>query len=152
VSNSFGFIHDYDEPEDIRSELIEFLDGYDWHDFLESVENKKRVAKNALISSFMRKIEAGMTTPEIIFKTYTPKVLTVRCILFATMPMLGKVDMVGILVDGNLLQRVYIAPTTVNSYTTPCGYIVTHTRLGTLRRNTQVEHNLWTVDFKQHPF
>ena len=42
-----------------------------------------------------------------------PVVWAVRSILLATAPMLRKMDMVGVFVDGDLLQRVDIAPTSV---------------------------------------
>ena len=37
-------------------------------------------------------------------------------------------------------------------YTPLCRHIVAHTTLGALHRNTQLESNLWAVDFQQHPF
>ena len=81
-----------------------------------------------------------------------PEVLAVRSVLLATAPMLRKVDMVGVFVNGYLLQRVDIAPTTVNRYTALCRHIVAHTALGALHRNTQLKSNLRAVDFQQHPF
>ena len=81
-----------------------------------------------------------------------PEALSVRCILLATAPMLGKVDMVGVFVNGDLHQRVDIASTTVNRDTSLCRHIVAHTTLGAIGRNTQLKGNLRAVEFQQHPF
>ena len=74
VQDCFSFLRGAEEADNVREELLGFLDGYDWQEFLESVSNEGGVGKGSVISNLVRKIRTGVLSSEAL-KDYDPRVL-----------------------------------------------------------------------------
>ena len=58
--------------EQVRVELMDFLDGVVWENFLDVLTNETSVTKNAMITTLVKRVKAGILSPESIFKDCEP--------------------------------------------------------------------------------
>ena len=58
--------------EQVRVELMDFLDGVAWENFLDVLTNETSVTKNAMITTLVKRVKAGILSPESIFKDCEP--------------------------------------------------------------------------------
>lgn len=75
LQDSFSFLREREASEQVRIELMDFLDGVDWENFLDTLTNETHVTKNATITTLVKRVKAGLLSPESIFKDCDPSQL-----------------------------------------------------------------------------